>query len=67
MNFAAADTGTLWLLENEGNGGLTTSVPDVHIAIMGMEKVVAKLDHIVPLASGASTACSAGPRRACAR
>ncbi|WP_317205193.1 LutB/LldF family L-lactate oxidation iron-sulfur protein [Janthinobacterium sp.] len=51
VNFAAADTGTLWLVENEGNGRLTTTVPDVHIAIMGMEKVVAKLEHIVPLAS----------------
>ncbi|MBC7859427.1 MAG: iron-sulfur cluster-binding protein [Burkholderiaceae bacterium] len=51
VNFAAADTGTLWLVENEGNGRLSTTVPDVHIAVMGMEKVVAKLEHIVPLAS----------------
>jgi L-lactate dehydrogenase complex protein LldF len=51
VNFAAADTGTLWLVENEGNGRLSTTVPDVHIAIMGMEKVVAKLEHIVPLAN----------------
>lgn len=51
VNFAAADTGTLWLVENEGNGRLSTTVPDVHIAIMGMEKVVAKLEHIVPLSS----------------
>ncbi|WP_338760319.1 LutB/LldF family L-lactate oxidation iron-sulfur protein [Massilia sp. METH4] len=51
VNFAAADTGTLWLVENEGNGRLSTTVPDVHIAIMGLEKVVAKLEHIVPLAS----------------
>jgi L-lactate dehydrogenase complex protein LldF len=51
VNFAAADTGTLWLVENEGNGRLSTTVPDVHIAIMGMEKVVAKLEHIAPLAS----------------
>jgi L-lactate dehydrogenase complex protein LldF len=51
VNFAAADTGTLWLVENEGNGRLSTTVPDVHIAIMGMEKVVARLAHIVPLAS----------------
>ncbi|HEX7635217.1 MAG TPA: LutB/LldF family L-lactate oxidation iron-sulfur protein [Noviherbaspirillum sp.] len=51
VNFAAADTGTLWLVENEGNGRLSTTVPDVHIAIMGMEKVVTKLEHIVPLAS----------------
>lgn len=51
VNFAAADTGTLWLVENEGNGRLSTTVPPVHIAIMGMEKVVASLEHIVPLAS----------------
>lgn len=51
VNFAAADTGTLWLVENEGNGRMVTTVPPVHIAIMGMEKVVAKLEHIVPMAS----------------
>ncbi len=51
VNFAAADTGTLWLVENEGNGRLSTTVPDVHVAIMGMEKVVASIEHIVPLAS----------------
>lgn len=51
VNFVAADTGTLWLVENEGNGRLSTTVPPVHIAIMGIEKVVASLDHIVPLAT----------------
>ncbi|RZT31892.1 LutB/LldF family L-lactate oxidation iron-sulfur protein [Cupriavidus agavae] len=51
VNFAAADTGTLWLVENEGNGRLSTTVPAVHVAVMGMEKVVAKLAHIVPLSS----------------
>ncbi|WP_338638533.1 LutB/LldF family L-lactate oxidation iron-sulfur protein [Burkholderia pyrrocinia] len=51
VNFAAADTGTLWLVENEGNGRLSTTVPDTHIAIMGIEKVVEKLEHIVPLSS----------------
>jgi len=51
VNFAAADTGTLWLVENEGNGRLSTTVPNVHVAVMGMEKVVAKLSHIVPLSS----------------
>lgn len=51
VNFAAADTGTLWLVENEGNGRLCTTVPDIHVAIMGMEKVVASIEHIVPLAS----------------
>ncbi|KIF81577.1 LutB/LldF family L-lactate oxidation iron-sulfur protein [Noviherbaspirillum autotrophicum] len=51
VNFAAADTGTLWLVENEGNGRLSTTVPDTHIAIMGLEKVVAKLEYIVPLSN----------------
>ncbi|MBL8482029.1 MAG: iron-sulfur cluster-binding protein [Rhodocyclaceae bacterium] len=51
VNFAVAETGTLWLIENEGNGRLSTTVPPVHVAIMGMEKVVAKLEHVVPLVS----------------
>ena len=51
VNFAIAETGTLWLVENEGNGRLSTTIPDVHIAIMGIEKVVEKLEHVPPLAS----------------
>src|SRR5262249_1683309 len=38
-NFAVAETGTIVLVTNEGNGRLTTTCPRVHIAIMGMEKV----------------------------
>jgi L-lactate dehydrogenase complex protein LldF len=51
VNFAIAETGTLWLVENEGNGRLTTTVPDVHIAVMGIEKVVERLEDAIPLAS----------------
>jgi L-lactate dehydrogenase complex protein LldF len=51
VNFAIAETGTLWLVENEGNGRLSTTIPDTHIAIMGIEKVVEKLEHVIPLAS----------------
>ncbi|MDD5248245.1 MAG: LutB/LldF family L-lactate oxidation iron-sulfur protein [Rhodocyclaceae bacterium] len=51
VNFAVAETGTLYLVENEGNGRMCTTVPRVHIAITGIEKVVAKLDHVVPLNS----------------
>ncbi|EGV36331.1 LutB/LldF family L-lactate oxidation iron-sulfur protein [Neisseria weaveri] len=51
VNFAVAETGTLCLVENEGNGRLTTTVPPVHIAITGIEKVVAKLSDIPPLYS----------------
>src|SRR5882724_736645 len=39
-NFAVAETGTIVLVTNEGNGRLTTTVPRVHVAIMGIEKVI---------------------------
>lgn len=39
-NFAVAETGTLVLITNEGNGRLTTTWPRVHVALMGMEKVI---------------------------
>ncbi len=51
VNFAVAETGTLCLVENEGNGRLSTTVPPVHIAITGIEKVVEKLTDVVPLFS----------------
>ncbi len=39
-NFAVAETGTIVLITNEGNGRLTTACPRVHVAIMGIEKVI---------------------------
>ena len=42
-NVVAADTGTLFLIENEGNIRLATSAPPVHIALVGMEKLVPTL------------------------
>ncbi|UCV10430.1 iron-sulfur cluster-binding protein [Dechloromonas denitrificans] len=51
VNFAVAETGTLCLVENEGNGRMCTTAPAVHIAITGIEKIVEKLDHIPPLYS----------------
>ena len=49
VNFAVAETGTLFLVENEGNGRMCTTVPPVHIALMGLEKVVEKLEEIPPM------------------
>ena len=49
VNVAVAETGTLCLVENEGNGRMCTTVPEVHIAITGIEKVVEKLEHVPPL------------------
>lgn len=40
VNFAIAETGTIVIVENEGNIRLTTSLPRIHIAVMGIEKVV---------------------------
>lgn len=49
VNFAVAETGTLCLVENEGNGRMSTHVPPLHIAVMGLEKVVARLEDVAPL------------------
>jgi L-lactate dehydrogenase complex protein LldF len=51
VNFAVAETGTLCLVENEGNGRMSTHVPPLHIAVMGIEKVVEKLEDVPPLYS----------------
>lgn len=42
-NVVAADTGTLFIIENEGNARLSTGLPPVHIAIVGIEKLVPTL------------------------
>ncbi|HLQ36702.1 MAG TPA: LUD domain-containing protein, partial [Planctomycetota bacterium] len=42
-NFAIAETGSLLILENEGNARLTTSLPRVHVALVGIEKVIPRL------------------------
>ncbi len=51
VNFAVAETGTICLVENEGNGQMSSAVPDLHIAITGIEKVVEFLEDIPPLLS----------------
>ena len=49
VNFAVAETGTLCLIENEGNGRMCTTLPSAHIAVMGLEKVIEKLEDLPPL------------------
>src|SRR5699024_9032242 len=39
-NFAVAESGTVTLVTNEGNGRLVTSLPDTLISVMGMERIV---------------------------
>ena len=46
-NFAVAETGTVVLVTNEGNGRMVTSLPRVHVAIMGVEKVVPSMTDLM--------------------
>ena len=58
VNFGVAAAGSLILVTNEGNGRLVTSLPRVHIAIMGMERIVAdfaELDVMLALLPRAAT------------
>jgi L-lactate dehydrogenase complex protein LldF len=75
VNFAVAETGTLVTVTNEGNGRLVTSVPPIHIALMGLEKVIPTLDdlmillELLPRSASGQTLSSyvqmvTGPRRA---
>ena len=42
-NFLVAETGTVALIENEGNIRLTTSLPRVHVALVGIEKLIPRM------------------------
>lgn len=42
-NFVVAETGTVVIVENEGNARLSSSAPPVHIAVAGIEKLVPRL------------------------
>ena len=45
-NFLIADTGSLVIITNEGNGRLCTSAPRIHVGIAGMEKVIPSLENL---------------------
>jgi L-lactate dehydrogenase complex protein LldF len=75
VNFAAADTGTLVLVTNEGNGRFCTTLPRVHVAVMPVEKVIPRLADVgvlLPLLTTHATGQAlsnyvtmiSGPRRA---
>lgn len=48
-NFILAETGSLCLVSNEGNGRLCTTMPRVHVALVGIEKIVENLDDYATL------------------
>ena len=45
-NFVVAETGSLVLVTNEGNGRMCTSMPRIHVAITGMEKIIPSMDDL---------------------
>ncbi len=48
-NFLIAETGSVLLVTNEGNGRMATTLPRVHVAITGIEKVVPTLEDATTL------------------
>ena len=46
INFGIAETGSFCLVENEGNIGLSTTCPKIHVALMGIEKILPSLDYL---------------------
>ena len=40
VNFAMSKEGAFWLIENEGNGRMCTTAPQIHVALCGIEKVM---------------------------
>ncbi len=51
VNFGVAETGALCIITNEGNGRMVTTLPPVHIALMGMERIVPNLDDLALMLS----------------
>ena len=73
-NFMVAETGTLVMVTNEGNGRMCTTLPPLHVAVVGIDKIVPDLESLNVLlkllprsATGqkmsAYTAFITGPRR----
>jgi len=48
-NIAVAETGSLVIITNEGNARLVTTLPKIHVAIVGIEKLMANFSDIVPV------------------
>lgn len=73
-NFAIAETGTVCIVTNEGNGRMVTSMPRVYVAVVGIEKVVPRVEDAILLWQAAARSAtgqdatvyfsmSSGPRR----
>jgi L-lactate dehydrogenase complex protein LldF len=58
VNFAVAESGSIVLFENEGNIRLSTALPRIHVAVMGLEKVVPTLEDLVILMKLLARSCT---------
>jgi L-lactate dehydrogenase complex protein LldF len=57
-NFGVVENGTICLVTNEGNGRMVTTLPRIHVALMGIEKLVptmADLDRFLKLLARSAT------------
>lgn len=63
-NFAVAETGHISITENEGNARLSTTLPKVLVSIVGIEKVIPKLEDLAVLLPMLATA-GAGQNMTC--
>ncbi len=57
-NMAVAETGTLILVENEGNIRFTTSAPATHLVVMGIEKIVPTMDDALSMLKVLTRSCT---------
>jgi len=48
-NIAVAETGSIVIVTNEGNARLVTTLPKIHVAIVGLEKLVEHFKDIAPI------------------
>lgn len=48
-NFAVADTGTLVVVESEGNGRMCLTLPETLISVIGIEKVIPSWEDLAPM------------------
>ena len=60
-NFLVADAGMVAISTNEGNGRLTTSIPRIHVAIAGIEKIIPRLTDLALLWPVLATAGTGQP------
>lgn len=51
VNFGVAETGGICIVTNEGNGRMVTTIPKMHIALMGIERLVPNLDDLALMLS----------------